>query len=296
CEHGHEGFVRHGRRLERTMIESVPVDGGDLTVGVEGSAEAPAVLAIHGITAHHLAWQALARALPDVRRLAPDLRGRGRSRALPTPYGLRQHAADLERLLDAFGIERVPVVGHSMGGFVAVALADRIQDRVSELVLVDGGLPLERPEGVDDARLPEVVLGSVIERLRMRFEGPEAHLAFWRRHPAFAGDDWSPDIERYVAYDLVQTADGWRSAAVEAAMTANALELYGPDWYLDALRGLRMPATVFRAPLGLLAEPPGLYRPGRLESFRDLVPQLRVVEVADVNHYTIAMAEPGAGL
>lgn len=70
-------------------------------------------------------------------------------------------------------------------------------------------------------------------------------------------------------------------------------ELYGPEWYVEALRGLRMPVTVLRAPRGLLdAEP--LYAPGALEEFAALVPQLRVVEVHDVNHYTILFAARGA--
>ena len=91
-------------------------------------------------TATHLGWLEVAQRLPDVILLAPDLRGRGRSAHLPGPYGLATHVADLVALLDAVGCERV-VVGHSMGGFVAVTLAALHPDRVSRLVLVDGGLP-----------------------------------------------------------------------------------------------------------------------------------------------------------
>jgi hypothetical protein len=54
-----------------------------------------------------------------------------------------------------------------------------------------------------------------------------------------------------------------------------------------------MPVTVLRAPRGLTdAEP--LYEPGVLEGCRTVVPQLEVVEVADVNHYTILFADRGA--
>jgi hypothetical protein len=56
-----------------------------------------------------------------------------------------------------------------------------------------------------------------------------------------------------------------------------------------------MPVTVLRAPLGLRADPPGLYPPGRLDAAVELVPQLHLIEVPDVNHYTIVMTEPGAG-
>ncbi len=82
----------------------VPVAGGTLRVGVweppEATAETPTVLAIHGITASHRCWLAVVEALPQVRIVAPDLRGRGRSNQLPGPYGMPAHAADLVAVLD----------------------------------------------------------------------------------------------------------------------------------------------------------------------------------------------------
>ena len=109
----------------------VEVRGGSLRVGIWGTETEAPVLAVHGITANHLAWQLVAEALPDVRIVAPDLRGRGRSSGLPGPYGMVQHADDLAQLIDQLGLGPVPVVGHSMGGFVAVAVADRHPDLIS---------------------------------------------------------------------------------------------------------------------------------------------------------------------
>ncbi|TBT88526.1 alpha/beta fold hydrolase [Propioniciclava sinopodophylli] len=100
----------------------------------------PTILAVHGITSSHKAWAPLARQLPDVRIIAPDLRGRGGSRALPGPYGMSRHAADLSALLAEFGVGRCLAVGHSMGGYVVVTLAHEHAGLVSGLVLVDGGL------------------------------------------------------------------------------------------------------------------------------------------------------------
>jgi hypothetical protein len=59
------------------------------------------------------------------------------------------------------------------------------------------------------------------------------------------------------------------------------------------MRSLRVPVAALHAPRGLLDDAP-LYAPGRMEQFRAEIPQLRVVEVDDVNHYTIVMAERGA--
>ena len=118
---------------------AVPVPGGALTVGIWNNA--PDAPAIHGITANHRCWPLLADHLPGVRIIAPDLRGRGRSRDLGGPYGLEQHARDLVAVLDHLELESVAVVAHSMGAFVAVLLAARFPDRVSSLTLVDGGPP-----------------------------------------------------------------------------------------------------------------------------------------------------------
>ncbi len=269
------------------------VGDGELAVTEYGPADAPAVLAIHGITSSSRAWLALARHLPDVRLVAPDLRGRGRSCDLTPSTGLRQHAADLGRLLDALGLDRVPVVAHSMGAFVAVALAARRPDVVASLLLVDGGYPLQRPSGVVDDDLSATVLGPIAARLNRDFPTRAAYLDFWREHPAFRGA-FTPDIAEYADYDLVGEAPHLRTASTIEAIAADSLDLYGPDWYLEALAGLRIPAPLLRAPRGLLDEPGGLY-PG-LPAAPPLAPTMRVTDVDDVNHYTILMTDPGAGL
>lgn len=276
---------------------SVPVEGGVLRVGILGAQDpdAPTVIAVHGITASHRCWLRVATDLPEVRIIAPDLRGRGRSNALPGPYGLRQHAADLERVLDHFKLSSAVAVGHSMGAFVPVLLAARAPQRVAGLVLVDGGFPLALPEGVDPDAVPLSMLGPAADRLRMTFESRGSYRDFWRGHPAFA-DGLSPEILDYLDYDLDGEAPAFRASGSVEAVTSDAQELYGSRWYLEALRSLRMPVTVLRSPRGLLAELPGLYPPGRLEAARAEVPQLEILEVPDVNHYTILMAEPGASV
>lgn len=251
------------------------------------------VLAIHGITSNSRAWAAFARHLPDVRLLAPDLRGRGRSRDLAPSSGLRTHAADLAELLDARGLGPVPVVGHSMGAFVAVALADARPDLVSSLLLVDGGYPLPRPEGVSDAQLADAVLGPIAARLAREFPSREAYRDFWREHPAFVGA-FTDDLAEYADYDLVGEEPHLRTASTREAIAADALDLFGSDWHLAALARLRLPTLLLRAPRGLLDEPGGLY-PG-LPAHPPLAPTFTVVDVPDVNHYTILMTDPGAGI
>lgn len=275
----------------------VPVEGGDLTCGVWGpeSTHAPVVLAVHGITAHHRCWPLVADALPGVRVVAPDLRGRGRSAGLPAPYGLERHADDLVQVLDHLDLDDVVLVGHSMGAFVATTLAARIGSRASGLVLVDGGLPLATPAGGPPSpdATPQDVLGPAAQRLTMTFESHETYRDFWRRHPAFA-HAWSPVVEGYVDYDLEGSGPELRPSAVVAAVAADAAQLFGGAAYEQAMRAVAVPATFLRAPRGLMDEPQALYPPDAAARARPLLPHLRDVEVADVNHYTIVLGPTGA--
>ncbi|MGH1550641.1 alpha/beta fold hydrolase [Leifsonia poae] len=234
---------------------TAPVDGGELAGGVWNTDVPGApLLAIHGITANHLAWARVASALPGTRIIAPDLRGRGRSGGLPGPFTLNHLADDLARVLDALDVPRVAVAGHSMGGFVAVRFAERHPDRAESLALIDGGLPLPWPADIPAEDLPAVVLGPALERLRRTFASPAAYEDFWRQHPAI-GPWWNDTFADYVAYDLVGEAPALRSSVSEAAVSVNALELYGEDGYTEALAALRLPIAFVRAPRGLLDGP-----------------------------------------
>jgi lipase len=270
----------------------VPVSGGTLHVGEWGPADGPVVVLVHGITASHRAWVAVARALPEVRFVAPDLRGRGRSNRLGGPYGMTAHADDLEAMMSALGIAGAPIVGHSMGAFVALVAHHLYPERFRGILLVDGGLPLDLPEGADVDTVVAASLGPAAERLSLTFASPEEYLQFWRRHPAL-GPNWSDDVEQYARYDLQGSEPELRPATAFEAMAADSHELYESAIVDDALDALRE-FTLLTAPRGLLDETPGLYPPAAIERWRRLLPLGRFIEVPDVNHYTIVMGERGA--
>ncbi|MDB4942382.1 MAG: alpha/beta hydrolase [Labilithrix sp.] len=277
-------------------LARVPVRGGELTVATWGSSDpdAPTVLAAHGITGSHLAWTLLARELPDHRFVAPDLRGRGGSRGLPGPYDIRAHAEDLGAVCEALRLAAPTVVGHSMGGFVAAAFAMIHPEHTGALLLVDGGLPFTLPEGLDRTAAVAVILGPAAQRLAMTFASRAAYLDFWRRHPAFA-TDWSPAVEQYADYDLVEDEAGvLRPATVAAAVAEVSPELFGSETGEAALAQLPRRTTILTAPRGLVDDPPGLYPPAVVERWRATLPAARIVTVDDVNHYTIVMSARGA--
>lgn len=271
---------------------NVAVDGGDLRVLQWGTGKRVAV-AVHGITASGMSWQAVARHMPsDWTLAAPDLRGRGHSRDLPGPYGLERHARDVVAVLRHFG-GRPVLAGHSMGAYIALLARDSHPELVRRLVLVDGGLPLPVPEGADLDALLDTTLGLAIARPGQTFPSTEAYLDFWRAHPALAGH-WTPDVEAYVRYDLTGEPGQLRSRATEDAVRADGRDMLAEKPFADALARLTKPTPLLTAPSGMFGEPPPLIAPEVAAAWTGRVPALRPQVVPDTNHYTIMFAREGA--
>jgi pimeloyl-ACP methyl ester carboxylesterase len=273
---------------------NVPVDGGDLRVLLWGNGKRVAV-AVHGITASAMSWQAVARHMPpDWTLAAPDLRGRGHSRELPGPFGLDRHARDVTAVLRHFG-GRPVLAGHSMGAFVALLARDAHPELVRRLVLVDGGLPLPIPDGTDTDALLDATLGPAMARLGQTFAGTEAYLDFWRAHPALAGH-WTPDVEAYIRYDLIGEPGQLRSRAVEEAIRTDGREILAEKPFADALSRLTKPTPLLTAPAGLFGQPPGLLPAELVAAWQERVPALRPQTVPDTNHYTIMFEREAAAV
>ncbi len=104
------------------------------------SGTGPAVLFIHGLTGSGRNWAHLVDALnTDHRVLAPDLHGHGESAKPMGDYSLSAHAATMRDLLDCLDIDRVTLVGHSLGGGIAMQFCYLFPDRVERLVRVASG-------------------------------------------------------------------------------------------------------------------------------------------------------------
>jgi lipase len=120
-----------------------------LNVHAFGPQDGRPVLAIHGITGHGGRFRRLAgEGLTGWRVLAVDLRGHGQSTWAP-PWSAEQHVRDLADTLDAHGLERVPVVGHSYGGMLAAELAGRRPERVERIVLLDPAIALDAQKATE---------------------------------------------------------------------------------------------------------------------------------------------------
>lgn len=100
-----------------------------------GNPAGPPVLLLHGFTDSSRAWTALAPYLEGHRLLIPDQRGHGGSSRPDCCYAVSDLAHDALLFLDAIGVERADVVGHSLGSMVAQRLAAEHPNRVERVVL-----------------------------------------------------------------------------------------------------------------------------------------------------------------
>ncbi|MGZ4595466.1 MAG: alpha/beta fold hydrolase [Actinomycetes bacterium] len=106
---------------------------------VDAGQGAPVVF-IHGLLGSHRDWSDLLGDLSTQHRvLAPDLFGHGSSAKPMGDYSLGAHAATLRDLLDHLDVPAVTLVGHSLGGGIALQFAYLFPDRVQRLVLVSSG-------------------------------------------------------------------------------------------------------------------------------------------------------------
>ncbi len=272
-----------------TQHIDIPVGGGTLHVGVAGPPDGATVIAAHGITANHLAWGRVARRVAQhARFVAADLRGRGASAGLPGPFGMRAHAEDLVAVLDHLGVDRAVVAGHSMGGFVAATLAATAPDRVAGAVLVDGGLPLPVPDGLDPDTVLDAVLGPAIARLRQEFASVDDYIAFWQAHPAFAQTGtWNDDLDAWVRADLTGAPPTLRSVVSEAAVRADGAEIIVDVEIRGMADRITAPTRFVRAPRGLFDEEGGLQPADVCEAFVERHANVTLTTVDDVNHYTL---------
>jgi len=158
-------------------MERVNVNGIQLAYERRGRG-APLVL-LHGFPLDHHLWDEVAPLLENTFDIIlPDLRGFGNSTMLDVPHNIDDYAIDIASLLDHLNIQKAAIVGHSMGGYVALAFARMYPERVSGLGLVSSQVladPAERKEGryKSAADVAANGIGSVVEAMTPKFTTDE---------------------------------------------------------------------------------------------------------------------------
>jgi pimeloyl-ACP methyl ester carboxylesterase len=144
----------------------------------------PAVVLIHGITSSSAVWVQLMEDLVDAGYsvIAPDLFGHGASAKPKGDYSLGAYASGVRDLLGVLGYESGTVVGHSLGGGIALQLAYQFPEYVERMVLISsGGLGREVSPLLRAASLPgsELVMPLIVSELGVRAGTKVGGLLTW---------------------------------------------------------------------------------------------------------------------
>jgi pimeloyl-ACP methyl ester carboxylesterase len=196
----------------------------------------PPVLLLHGIGNYGRYWDLFADAIAGrLRLVAPDARGHGESGRPRDGYAPEDFVADALAVLDAAGIERAVLVGHSMGGLHSIHLAARHPERVNALAIVDAS-PEPMPAGSERAR-------RLLTERPARFADRADARAYLERTSA----GYTDAVYRNRLEFAFRGEDGglvWRSdpEALEAIMSGRSS--HDDRW--AALREIRTPTLVVR--------------------------------------------------
>ena len=154
-------------------METINVNGIRLAYERRGTGS-PLVL-LHGYPLDHHLWDEVVPLLQDTFDLiVPDLRGFGESSTVDSFYAMEDIASDIAALLDHLEIEKTAIVGHSMGGYVALAFARLYPERITGLGLVSTQVLADAPDRRDGryksaAEVADKGIASVVAAMTPKF-------------------------------------------------------------------------------------------------------------------------------
>jgi pimeloyl-ACP methyl ester carboxylesterase len=169
--------------------QSIALPNGESLAYVDmGERPAPAVVLIHGYTDNARDWVPM---LPYVsthyRLILVDIRGHGQSSKPECCYTRLDFAYDIKLLLDALGVRKADIVGHSLGSIIAQTFAEYWPERTSHVVLISstGGYPPDRPK-----KPPQFDFAAEIRKLKEPIEPDSPFMIAWWDSPTPVDPDF----------------------------------------------------------------------------------------------------------
>lgn len=247
---------------------------------IDAAGGSPPIVMLHGLSANAHCFSGLIAAglSPTFRIVAPDLRGRGQTDKPATGYSMAEQAADVLGLLDALGLERVILAGHSFGGYVAIYIAARFPERVEKLIVIDAAITL-------NPRVNELLKPS-LDRLTRISSSVDAYIAEAREAPHLDGF-WDDHIEEYFRAEIQENADGTAQAATSASAIGQSMQGLGGEQWLELVRSVKQPVLLLNA-VGAYGPPgtPALVEPAYARATADEFQNVQYVVVPG-NHMTM---------
>lgn len=244
----------------------IAIDDTKLNVTAAGSGDA--VVLLHGFPFSHEIWKSQIESISKSNFVvAPDLRGLGKSEATGGPYLMETLAGDLAAVLDALGVERATVIGHSLGGYVALAFFRMFSERVLRLGLIASRM---------DADSPQVAKN----RLNMADEAESSGMQPFieRNMDSYFANESRPEI-RATIIEIMKRTDPQAAAAMLRGM---ALRVSSED----LIDELKLPVLIVAGVQDEIS-PPGIWD--------TVLPRLPAVRVALFEHsaHLPMVEEPG---
>ncbi|MDG2525454.1 alpha/beta hydrolase [Stenotrophomonas sp. HITSZ_GD] len=264
-----------------------PLEMAYLDVAPTGQPNGRTAVLLHGKNFCAATWQDTIAALAQAgyRVIAPDQVGFCKSsKPAGYQYSLAQLAANTHALLQQLGVERASVVGHSMGGMLAIRYALLFPQAVEHLALVD-------PIGLEDWKAEGVPWRSVDAWYAGELKTDFASIQRYQRE-VYYGGDWKPAYERWARMQAGMYAGPGKQAVAWSQALTSDMVFNQPVVY--ELPQLAVPTTLFiglkdRTAIGRDAAPPQVR--ARIGDYPALgkraaaaIPGATLVEFADLGH------------
>ena len=251
-------------------------NGIDLYYELHGSGEP--LLLIPGLGYDGWMWHRMIPGLAEhFQVISLDNRGSGQSAKPPGPYSAKLLAADVMGLLDDLSLQRARVMGHSMGGFIAQALALDYPERVDKLILsaTNFGGPRHVPITPEAMTVLTDVSGDPIERLR-RGIVISCAAGFAEKNPEF--------VEEWVNFRVQHPID---PAGYQAQLAIGLSLLPEAAAFEGRLGNVKAPTLI------LFGAQDKVVPPGNADLLAARIPGAQVVLLPDAGHF-FPFETPGA--
>jgi pimeloyl-ACP methyl ester carboxylesterase len=243
------------------------------------------VVCIHGLTANAWCFQSIADIMAgDHPVFAYDLRGRGDSDKPEHGYSVPLHTADLIGIIDALGLDRPVLVGHSLGALISLYFAAHYPHKLSKLVLIDAGAPL--PWSTPEEQ--PAWLTAAVSRLGLPVPSFETYIERLKMAP-FLGPYWNPYLDIYFDHDVYRNTDGsvvakcYREGILEEGTRYNEAK---PE---EQWANVQVPTLLLRAGQGMFADNDQLLPEASAEAASTAIRDCQFINYPTLNHYTIVL-------
>ncbi len=236
-----------------------------MDVAPQGTPNGHVVMLLHGNNFAGFYFGSIADALSKkgFRVIVPDQMGYGRSSKPIIPYSFNDFARYTHDMLESLHIEKIMVVGHSMGGMLAARFATQYPDMTERLVLYN-------PIGLTDGRFNGRPAGSIDEAYKRNLDSTYQSIrASLMRYVAHDPNEWNDTFESYarIRYGWTLGADWPRLAMVQALIgNVNYADPVVYDW-----AHITAPTMVFGGAEDRLAGPSSVFQE-RMKYISETIP------------------------